>query len=66
MMPDYPTTQKEHLAFSQYGHSINCFYEIYQVQEEEGGAAPADLKTAKEVAISEDEGEKAHFEKFME
>ena len=66
MMPDYPSTQKEHLAFSQYGHSINCFYEIYQVQEEEGGAAPADLKAAKEVAISEDEAEKAHFDKFMD
>jgi hypothetical protein len=65
MMPDYPTTQKEHLAFSQYGHSINCFYEVYQVQDEEG-AAPADLKAAKEVAISEDESEKAHFDKFME
>ena len=28
-MPDYPTTQKEHLAFSQYGCSINCFFEIF-------------------------------------
>ena len=65
-MPDYPCTQKEILAFSQYGHSVNCFFEIYQVQENVDGTAPVDLKAAKEVAVSEEEGELAHFNSFME
>lgn len=65
-MPDYPVTQKEILAFSEYGHSVNCFFEIYQVQENVDGTAPVDLKAAKEVAVSEEEGELAHFNSFME
>lgn len=65
-MPDYPTTQKEFLALSQYGHSVNCFFEVYQVQENVDGTPPVDLKAAKEVAVSEEEGELAHFNSFME
>jgi hypothetical protein len=65
-LPDYPSTQQEALAFSQYGHSINCFFEIYQVQENLDGTAPIDLKLAKEVPVSEEEGELEHFNKFME
>jgi len=63
-LPDYPSTQQEALAFSQYGHSVNCFFEIYQVQENLDGTAPIDLKLAKEVPVSEEEGEAEHFNKF--
>lgn len=51
-MPDYPTTAKEHLAFSSYGQSINCYFEIFQVQENLDGTMPVDMKQAKEVAVS--------------
>jgi hypothetical protein len=43
-MPDYPLTQKEHLTFSAYGCSINCFFEVFQVQENLDGTMPIDLK----------------------
>ena len=65
-LPDYPSTQQEALAFSQYGYSINCFFDIYQVQENLDGTAPVDLKLAKEVPLSEEEGEREHFNKFTE
>jgi len=65
-LPDYPSTQQEHLAFSQYGHSINCFFEIYQVQENLDGTAPIDLKLAKDTQVSEEESEVEHYNKFME
>lgn len=65
-LPDYPSTKEEALAFSQYGHSISCFFEIYQVQENIDGTAPIDLKLAKEVAVSEEEAEIEHFNKFSE
>lgn len=56
-LPDYPTTAAEALAFSQYGQAIDCFFEIYQVQENMDGTAPVDLKVAKEVATSTEEAE---------
>lgn len=58
---DYPSTAKEALAFSQYGHTVNCFFEIYQVQENVDGTAPPDLKQCKEVPLSEEEEEAKHF-----
>ena len=65
-MPDYPSNSKEHLAFSQYGCSINCFFEIFQIQENTDGTMPLDLKQAPEVAVSSEEGELEHFNQFME
>ena len=61
-LPDFPTTAAEALAFSQYGQAINCFFEIYQVQENMDGTAPVDLKAAKEVPTSTDEAEAQHVE----
>lgn len=66
MLVDYPTTKKEYLALSEYGQNVNCFYQIYQVQENTDGTAPLDLKTAKEVRTSQDEAENERFEKFVE
>ena len=65
-LPDYPTTQKEFLAFSKYGHTVNCHFEIYQVMENVDGTAPVDLKAAKDVSVSEEPEELAHFNSFME
>ena len=65
-LPDYPSSQKEFLAFSKYGHTVNCHFEVYQVMENVDGTAPVDLKAAKEVSVSEEEGELAHFNSFME
>lgn len=64
-LPDYPTTGAEALAFSQYGQSIDCFFEIYQVKETMEGNAPIDLKAAQEVAASTEETEVEHVEKFI-
>ena len=64
MLVDYPTTQKEYLALSEYGQNINCFFNIYQVQENTDGTAPIDLKTAKQVSSTQDEAENERFEKF--
>jgi hypothetical protein len=65
-LPDYPSSRSEHLALSSYGQNVNCFFEVFQVQENPDGTAPADLKTAKEVAVSKEEAESEHFMKFME
>lgn len=48
-LADYPSTAAESLAFSQYGQTVHCLFDIYQVQETPEGAAPADLKAAKEI-----------------
>lgn len=45
---------------------MNCFYDIFQVQENADGTAPSDLKTAKEVAPSAEEEEVEQQAKFVE
>lgn len=67
VLQDYPCTAAEALAFSQYGQTLHCFFEIYQVQETNEGAAPADLKAAKEVVCGSkqaagDDSEVKHYE----
>ena len=54
------------MAFSEYGYAVNCYYEIYQVQENADGTAPSDLKSAKEVAPSSEEDEMEQQAKFTE
>ncbi len=65
-MPDYPITPTEFLTFSQYGYTINCLFEIFQVQESLDGSAPTDLKTAKEVAESKEANEQQYLKNIVE
>ena len=67
LFQDYPSTAAEALALSQYGQTVNCFFDIYQVQETNEGAAPADLKAAKEVVVGSaspegDDSEVKHYQ----
>ena len=61
-LPDYPSTAAEALAFSQYGQTVNCIFDIYQIQENLDGTAPVDLKAAKEVPTCTEEDEMNHVE----
>lgn len=57
LMPDYPSTAAESLALSQYSQSVNCLFDVHQIQETNEGVAPADLKNGKEVVVGCDGGE---------
>lgn len=61
-MVDYPRDRAEAWAFSRYGKTINCHFEIYEIQE------PVDLDTKdfKEVAGTSDEEELKHLHKVEE
>jgi hypothetical protein len=43
MLPDYPTTRQEALAFSQYGQTIQCLFDVYQIKETLDGSQPPDI-----------------------
>jgi len=63
-MVDYPICKKDVHAFSSYGKTVNCCYEVYQIQTGTDGNAPHDLKLAKEVEPCKDEAEIEHLAKF--
>ena len=63
-MVDYPSTKEEAYGLSMFGKNINCYYEVYQVQENPDGTAPGDLKEASQVNPSEDESEQEAYAKF--
>lgn len=60
---DYPRDRQEAYAFSRYGRTLNCLYEIFEVQENPDGTFPNDLKEAKEVSAPADEEEVKHIAK---
>lgn len=65
-MVDYPRDKQEAYAFSKYGRTLNCVYEVYEVQENPDGTSPVDLKEAKEVNPSTEEEEVKHLERVTQ
>lgn len=60
---DYPRDRQEAYAFSRYGRTLNCVFEVFEVQENPDGTFPVDLKEAKEVSGPTEEEEVKHVAK---